>query len=154
MRVVIQRVSRASVRVDGEIVGEIGQGALILVGVRVGDTEDDVRYLAGKITGLRIFADGDKHFENSLMETGGSALVVSQFTLYADTRKGRRPSFVEAAQPAEAKRLYELLVSELRNQGLTVETGRFGAMMDVEPVNDGPVTIIIESEDRQRARRG
>ena len=154
MRVVIQRVSRASVRVDGEIIGEIGQGALILAGVKDGDTEDDVRYIAGKIPNLRIFADGDKHFESSITETGGSALVVSQFTLYADTRKGRRPSFVEAAQPAEAERLYELLVAELRNQGLTVETGRFGAMMDVELVNDGPVTIIIDSEDRQRARRG
>ena len=154
MRVVIQRVSRASVTVGGEVVGEIGQGALILAGVKDGDTEDDVRYIAGKIPNLRIFAAGDKHFESSVMETGGSALVVSQFTLYADTRKGRRPSFVEAAQPAEAERLYELLVSELRNQRLTVETGRFGAMMDVELVNDGPVTIIIDSEDRQRARRG
>ncbi len=154
MRVVIQRVSRASVRVDGETIGEIEHGALILVGVRDGDTEDDVRYIAGKIPGLRIFADGAKHFENSLMETGGSALVVSQFTLYADTRKGRRPSFIEAAQPVEAERLYELLVNELRSQGLTVETGRFGAMMDVELVNNGPVTIIIDSEDRQRTRRG
>ena len=154
MRVVIQRVSRASVRVDGVIVGEIGQGALILAGVKDDDTEDDVRYIAGKIPNLRIFAAGEKHFESSVMEAGGSALVVSQFTLYADTRKGRRPSFVEAAQPGEAERLYELLVSELRNQGLTVETGRFGAMMDVELVNDGPVTIIIDSEDRQRARRG
>ncbi|MYD36713.1 MAG: D-tyrosyl-tRNA(Tyr) deacylase [Dehalococcoidia bacterium] len=154
MRVVIQRVSRASARVDAEIVGEIGQGALILAGVKDGDTEDDVRYLAGKIPNLRIIADGDKHFESSVMETGGSALVVSQFTLYADTRKGRRPSFLEAAQPAEAERLYELLVTELRGQGLTVETGRFGAIMDVELVNDGPVTIIIDSADRQRARRG
>lgn len=154
MRVVIQRVSQASVRVDGEIIGQTGHGALILAGVRDGDTEEDVRYLAGKIPGLRIFADGESHFQNSVAETGGSVLVVSQFTLYADTRKGRRPSFVEAAQPAEAERLYELLVSELREHGLTVETGRFGAMMDVELVNDGPVTIIIDSEDRQRARRG
>ncbi len=154
MRVVIQRVSRASVSVDGGIIGQIGHGALILAGVKDGDTKDDVRYLAGKITGLRIFADGESHFHNSVIETGGSVLVVSQFTLYADTRKGRRPSFVEAAQPAEAERLYELLISELRNQGLTVETGRFGAMMNVELVNDGPVTIIIDSEDRQRARRG
>lgn len=154
MRVVIQRVSRASVSVDGGIIGQIGHGALILAGVKDGDTEDDVRYLAGKITGLRIFADGESHFQNSVTETGGSVLVVSQFTLYADTRKGRRPSFVEAAQPAEAERLYELLISELRNQGLTVETGRFGAMMNVELVNEGPVTIIIDSEDRQRARRG
>ena len=155
MRVVIQRVLRASVRVDGEIIGEIGAGALVLAGVREGDIEDDVRYLAGKISGLRIFADGDKHFERSITETGGALLVVSQFTLYADTRKGRRPSFIEAAPPAEAERLYELLVSELRGQGLTtVETGRFGAMMDVELVNVGPVTVIIDSEDRQRARRG
>ncbi len=153
MRVVIQRVSSASVRVDGEIIGQIGQGAVVLAGVKDGDTEDDVRYLAAKIPGLRIFADGESHFQNSVTETGGSVLVVSQFTLYADTRKGRRPSFVEAAQPPEAERLYELLVSELRNQGLAVETGRFGAMMDVELVNDGPVTIIIDSEDRQRARR-
>ncbi len=154
MRVVIQRVSRASVRVDGEIVGQIGQGALILAGVKDGDTEDEVRYIAGKIPNLRIFADGEKHFENSITDTGGSVLVVSQFTLYADTRKGRRPSFLEAAQPAKAERLYELLVSELRGQGMSVETGRFGAMMDVELVNDGPVTIIIDSEDRQWARRG
>ena len=154
MRVVIQRVSRASVSVDGGIIGQIGHGALILAGVKDGDTKDDVRYLVGKITGHRIFTDGESHFQNSVTETGGSVLVVSQFTLYADTRKGRRPSFVEAAQPAEAERLYELLVSELRNQGLTVETGRFGAMMDVELVNEGPVTIIIDSEDRQRARRG
>ena len=153
MRVVIQRVLRASVRVDGDIIGEIGPGALILAGVRMGDTEDDVRYLAGKISGLRIFADGDKHFERSITDAGGALLVVSQFTLYADTRKGRRPSFVEAAPPVEAERLYELLVSELRGQGLTVETGRFGAMMDVELVNAGPVTVIIDSEDRQRARR-
>ena len=153
MRIVIQRVSRASVRVDGEIIGQIEHGVLILAGVRDGDNEDDVRYLAGKIPGLRIFADSESHFQNSVTETGGSVLVVSQFTLYADTRKGRRPSFVQAAQPAEAERLYELLVSELREHGLTVETGRFGAMMDVESVNDGPVTIIIDSEDRQRARR-
>ena len=153
MRVVLQRVSRASVRVDGEIVGKIGHGALILAGVRDGDTEDDVSYLAGKIHNLRIFADGDKHFESSVTETDGSVLVVSQFTLYADTRKGRRPSFIGAAQPVEAERLYELLVTELRAKGLTVETGRFGAMMDVELVNDGPVTIIMDSEDRERARR-
>ncbi len=153
MRVVIQRVSRASVRVDGETIGQIEHGLLILAGVKDGDTEDDVRYLAGKIPGLRIFPDGESHFQDSVTETDGSVLVVSQFTLYADTRKGRRPSFVEAAQPAEAERLYELLVSELRNRGLTVETGRFGALMDVELVNDGPVTIIIDSEDRQRARR-
>ena len=153
MRVVIQRVLRASVRVGGEIVGDIGPGALVLAGVREGDTEDDVRYLAGKIAGMRIFADGDKHFERSVSETGGSLLVVSQFTLYADTRKGRRPSFAAAAQPTEAERLYELLVAELRGQGLRVETGRFGAMMEVEPVNDGPVTVIVDSEDRERARR-
>ena len=154
MRVVIQRVLRASVRVGGEIIGQIGPGALVLAGVREGDTEDDVRYLAGKIAGMRIFAGGDKHFERSVSETGGSLLVVSQFTLYADTRKGRRPSFVEAAPPAEAERLYELLAAELRGQGLRVETGRFGAMMEVELVNDGPVTVIVDSGERARARRG
>ena len=154
MRVVVQRVSRASVTVGGETVGEIGQGAVVLAGVREGDTEDDVRYLAGKIPGLRIFAEGDRHFETSLIDTGGSLLLVSQFTLHADTRKGRRPSFTEAARPEEAERLYDLLVSELRGQGLTVETGRFGAVMDVELVNAGPVTIIMDSEDRERARRG
>ena len=153
MRVVIQRVSRASVRIDQDIVGQIEHGALVLVGVRNGDTEDDVRYLVGKIPGLRIFAKDDKHFEASLVETGGALLVVSQFTLHADTRKGRRPSFTQAAAPAEAERLYDLFVEELRGQGLTVETGRFGAMMDVELVNEGPVTIIIDSEDRQRPRR-
>ena len=153
MRVVIQRVSRACVRVDGDIVGEVGHGALILAGVKDGDTDEDARYLAGKIAGLRIFAAGEKHFERSAAESGGAVLVVSQFTLYADTRKGRRPNFSLAARPGEAERLYNLLVSELRTQGLVVETGRFGAMMDVELVNEGPVTVIIDSEDRQRARR-
>ncbi len=153
MRVVIQRVSRASARVDREVVGEITDGALILIGVRAGDTEDDVLYLSGKIAGLRIFADGNRDFERSVSESGCSLLIVSQFTLYADTRKGRRPSFMDAAQPAEAEGLYDLLVSELQGRGLKVETGRFGAMMDIELVNAGPVTMIVDSEDRQRSRR-
>ncbi len=154
MRVVIQRVSRARVSAGGEMIGEIGAGALILAGVRTDDTEDDARYLAGRIAELRIFPDADRHFERSVKETGGALLVVSQFTLYADTRRGRRPSFTEAAPPAEAERLYETLMTELRAHGLEVRAGRFGAVMDVELVNAGPVTIILDSADRLRARRG
>ena len=153
MRALIQRVSHASVRVGENIVGSIGVGALVLVGVRSGDTEEDARYLAEKIAGLRIYPDGERHFERSLSDIGGGLLVVSQFTLYGDTRKGRRPSFAQAAHPDEAEPLINYLVQELRGLGAPVETGRFGALMKVELVNSGPVTLMIESEDRQRARR-
>ena len=153
MRALLQRVSRASVRVDDEIVGSIGAGALVLVGVQTGDTEEDARYLGGKIAGLRIYPDGERRFEKSLGDIGGSLLIVSQFTLYGDTRKGRRPSFVQAAPPDEAERLIDYLIQEVRNLGAQAETGRFGAMMEVELVNSGPVTLMIDSDDRNRARR-
>ena len=153
MRALIQRVSHASVRVGEEIVGSIGVGALVLAGVRSSDTEEDARFLAGKIVGLRIYPDGERHFEQSLSDIDGALLVVSQFTLYGDTRKGRRPSFAQAAHPDEAKPLIDYLVQQLRGLGAPVETGRFGAMMEVELVNSGPVTLMIESENRQRVLR-
>ena len=154
MRALLQRVSRASVRVGDEIVGSIGAGALVLVGVQNGDAEEDARYLAAKIAGLRIYPDGERRFERSLSDIGGSLLIVSQFTLYGDTRKGRRPSFAQAAPPDDAERLIDYLIQEVRNLGEHVETGRFGAMMEVELVNSGPVTLMIDSDDRNRARRG
>ncbi len=154
MRALLQRVSRASVRVGDEIVGSIGAGALVLAGVQTGDTEEDARYLAAKIAGLRIYPDGERRFERSLSDIGGSLLIVSQFTLYGDTRKGRRPSFAQAAPPDDAERLIDYLIQEIRNLGAQVETGRFGAMMEVELVNSGPVTLMIDSDDRNRTRRG
>ena len=154
MRALLQRVSRASVRVGDVIVGSIGAGALVLVGVQTGDAEEDARYLAGKIAGLRIYTDGERHFERSLSDVGGSLLIVSQFTLYGDTRKGRRPSFAQAAPADDAERLIDYLIQEVRNLGAQVETGRFGAMMEVELVNSGPVTLMIDSDDRNRARLG
>jgi len=144
MRAVIQRVSKASVTVDGEVVGRIGQGLVVLVGVADGDGEEQARFLANKIANLRIFSDGDGKFNLSALDVGGEALVVSQFTLYGDASKGRRPSFVRAAQPEIAEPLIERFASFLRAEGLHVETGLFGAMMMVEIHNDGPVTIILE----------
>lgn len=148
MRLLIQRVSRASVTVDSRITGDIGPGLLVLLGVRHGDTDEDARYLASRISRLRIFNDADGKMNLSVEDTGGSALVVSQFTLHADTRKGNRPSYGHAAEPALAERLYELFVAELR--GLLgdgrVATGEFAAMMDVALVNDGPVTIMLKSK--------
>ena len=146
MRVVIQRVSRAKVSVDGEITGEIGRGILILLGVSREDSENAALYLLEKTLNLRIFEDVDSKMNLSLLDIKGELLVVSQFTLYGDARKGRRPSFIEAAAPVEAKRLYEYFVSEARKQLAKVETGRFQAMMDVELVNDGPVTILLDSD--------
>jgi D-tyrosyl-tRNA(Tyr) deacylase len=143
MRAVIQRVSRAAVRVDGAVVGEIGAGLLVLLGVADGDGVAEAARLAAKVARLRIFADDLGRFDRSVQEVGGGVLVVSQFTLLADTAKGNRPSFTAAAQPAEAERLYELFSAALRELGLTVEQGVFGAMMDVELVNDGPVTIVL-----------
>jgi D-tyrosyl-tRNA(Tyr) deacylase len=145
MRVVLQRVSRAKVMVEGETVGEIGEGILILLGVTHNDTEKDTNYLLEKTLNLRIFEDAGGKMTLSLLNTKGELLVVSQFTLYADVRKGRRPSFIEAALPEKANELYELFVKEARKQIKKVETGRFQAMMDVELVNDGPVTIIVDS---------
>jgi D-tyrosyl-tRNA(Tyr) deacylase len=145
MRAVLQRVSRAKVSVDGEEVGEIGKGILVLLGVSREDTEKDTIYVLEKTLNLRIFEDAEGKMNLSLLDTEGELLLVSQFTLYADVRKGRRPSFIEAALPGKANELYELFVREARKQIKKVETGRFQAMMNVELVNDGPVTIIIDS---------
>ena len=146
MRIVIQRVSRAKVSVESEIVGEIGRGILVLLGVADGDSEKDAVYLLEKTINLRIFENADSKMNLSLLDIKGELLVVSQFTLYGDARKGRRPSFIKAASPAEANRLYEFFVTEARKQIAKVETGKFQAMMDVELVNDGPVTILLDSE--------
>lgn len=145
MRAVLQRVKRAKVTVDGETTGEIETGILLLLGVGSNDVETDASQLVDKILNLRIFDDVDGKMNRSLVDVGGGLLVVSQFTLYADTRKGRRPSYIDAAAPDDANRLYEFFVAEARKILGKVETGRFQAMMDVELVNDGPVTIILES---------
>lgn len=146
MRAVLQRVSRAKVSVDSEIVGEIGRGILVLLGISGADTEKDAIYLLEKTLNVRIFEDAGEKMNLSLLDVKGELLVVSQFTLYGDARKGRRPSFVEAAAPEKANSLYELFASEARRQIETVQTGRFQAMMDVELVNDGPVTILLDSK--------
>jgi D-tyrosyl-tRNA(Tyr) deacylase len=148
---VIQRVRYARVVVDGEVVGEIGQGFLVLLGVGKDDTEDDVRYTATKIAGMRVFTDAEGKFNLALEDVGGSVLLVSQFTLLADTRKGRRPSFIDAAPPEPAERMVERCAGLLREAGIPVETGRFGAHMEVELLNDGPVTIVLDSRERGRA---
>lgn len=145
MRAVLQRVSRAKVTVDNTLVGEIGPGLLVLLGITHDDTTKQVQWLAEKIVHLRIFPDEQDKMNRSLLDVAGSLLVVSQFTLYGDCAKGRRPSFIDAAPPEIAIPLYESYVDALRELGATVETGRFGAMMDVELVNDGPVTLILES---------
>lgn len=144
MRLVIQRVKRASVSVDGQIVGRCGHGLCILAGVRVGDTEAEAKWLAAKVAGLRIFEDDQGKMNRSIVDAGGSALVISQFTLYADARKGRRPSFVDAELPDKAEPLVVKFVEFLRAEGVPAETGVFGALMLVEIHNDGPVTIILE----------
>ena len=144
MRVVLQRVSRAAVRIDGQTVGAIGHGFVVLAGFAPADGEDALAWMADKIAGLRIFADAEGKMNLPLAEVGGAVLVISQFTLYGDAAKGRRPSFMGAAPPLEAEALYDRFVAMLRERSLAVETGRFGAMMDVELVNDGPVTLILE----------
>jgi D-tyrosyl-tRNA(Tyr) deacylase len=144
MRIVLQRVSRARVTVDGRVTGEIGRGLLLLAGFTDGDTEDALAWMADKVVGLRIFPDDEGKMNRSVEEIDGALLVVSQFTLYGDTRKGRRPSFVDAARPEIAIPLYERFLQMLRATGRPVRTGEFGAMMDVELVNDGPVTLILE----------
>jgi D-tyrosyl-tRNA(Tyr) deacylase len=144
MRIVLQRVSRARVTVAGRVTGEIGRGLLLLAGFTDADTEDALAWMAEKAVGLRIFPDDEGKMNRSVAEAGGALLVVSQFTLYGDARKGRRPSFVDAARPETAIPLYERFVELLRRTGLEVATGEFGAMMDVELVNDGPVTLILE----------
>jgi|ERR1043166_8964731 D-tyrosyl-tRNA(Tyr) deacylase len=147
MRAVIQRVSRAKVTVDRKVVGEIGQGLLVLLGVTHSDDEKTGDYLVDKIVNLRIFSDASGKMNLSLADTSGEMLVVSQFTLYGDTRRGRRPSFIEAASGENANRLYEYFVAKARESVKRVATGEFGAMMDVELVNDGPVTIILDSKN-------
>jgi D-tyrosyl-tRNA(Tyr) deacylase len=154
MRVVLQRVSRASVTVDGEIVGSIGPGLLLLVGAGHGDTTEEAQRLATKCAEMRIFNDAEGKFNRSLLEAEGEALVVSQFTLLADVRKGRRPSFTRAAAPEIAEPLVEAFAKCLRDLGVTTKTGRFGAHMDVDLLNDGPVTIVVDSGDLDRPRRG
>jgi D-tyrosyl-tRNA(Tyr) deacylase len=144
VRVVLQRVSRAAVRIDGQTVGTIGHGFVVLAGFAPADGEDALAWMADKIAGLRIFADAEGKMNLPLAEVGGAVLVISQFTLYGDAAKGRRPSFMGAAPPLEAEALYDRFVAMLRERSLAVETGRFGAMMDVELVNDGPVTLILE----------
>lgn len=146
MRVVVQRTKKASVTVDGEIVGSIPFGLMLLVGVTHDDTESDAAYVAEKIANLRIFEDENGKMNDSVLDKGGHILSVSQFTLYGDCRKGRRPNFMDAARPEYAQQMYELFNKELEQKGLHVETGIFGAMMEVELVNDGPVTLLIESK--------
>lgn len=146
MRAVVQRVSRAQVTIEGRVNGEIGAGAVILLGVGREDESADANYLADKIGNMRIFADVEGKMNRSLLEIGGSALVISQFTLYGDTRGGRRPGFTRAAPPEIANRLYEEFVAALRRLGLRVETGIFQSYMAVELVNDGPTTILLDSE--------
>jgi D-aminoacyl-tRNA deacylase len=146
MRAVIQRVSRAKVTVKGEITGEIGRGLLVLLAVGHEDTEASADYLADKVAGLRIFEDDGGKMNRAVGEVGGAVLAVSQFTLYGDVRKGKRPSFDDAAPPQKARALYEHFLQRLRGTGLRCETGRFQEMMEVELVNDGPVTILLDSE--------
>jgi D-aminoacyl-tRNA deacylase len=145
MKAVLQRVTRATVEVDGEVVGRIGAGLLVLLGVAKDDGEHDLRYIIEKVQTLRIFADREGKMNLSLSDVGGALLVVSQFTLLGDTTKGRRPGFDLAAPPAEARALYNQAVDRLQAAGVTVDTGRFGAQMQVELVNDGPVTFLLDS---------
>ena len=146
MRAVVQRVTRAQVRVAGDVVGGIESGLVVLVGVAVDDDEADAASLARKIASLRIFRDDDGNMNRDVMESRGSVLVISQFTLHGDVRKGRRPSFIAAARPEQAEPLYERVVAELGAQGVATATGRFGATMAVELVNDGPVTILLDTK--------
>jgi len=146
MRAVVQRVKEARVTVDGEVVGRIGRGLLVLLGVGVGDGDTEAASMAEKVANLRIFADEKGQMNLSVLDVAGEALVVSQFTLLGDARRGRRPSYIDAAQPEEANRLYERFVEEARRLGLRVETGVFRAMMDVALVNEGPVTILLDSQ--------
>ncbi len=145
MRAVVQRVSEASVAVEGAVVGKIGPGLLVLLGVSTSDTEADADYLAEKIAGLRIFEDADGKMNRSLADVGGAVLAISQFTLYGDVRRGKRPSFDDAARPERARELYEHFVAQIRRRNLRCETGQFQAMMSVSLVNEGPVTILLDS---------
>lgn len=144
MRVVLQRVARAKVTIAGRVAGDIGRGFCLLVGFTHSDGADQVGWMADKVAGLRVFSDAEDKMNLALADVGGAVLVVSQFTLYGNTEKGRRPSFIDAARPEQAIPLYERFIAELRSRGLAVATGEFGAMMDVELVNDGPVTLVLE----------
>ena len=146
MRAVVQRVSRASVKVDGELIGQIAEGLLVLLGVGQEDSEPDAAYLAEKVAGLRIFEDDAGKMNRSVVDVDGAVLAVSQFTLFGDARKGKRPSFDDAARPERARELYECFVQRIRGLGLRCETGRFQEMMEVELVNEGPVTILLDSK--------
>lgn len=146
MKVVVQRSKAAQVTVDGTVVGKINKGYVLLVGITHEDKEEDAEYLAEKVAHLRIFEDENEKMNLSLLDVGGEILSVSQFTLYGDCRKGRRPNFMEAAKPEYAEKIYEQFNSFLRAKGIKVETGKFGAMMDVQLTNDGPVTLIVESK--------
>jgi D-tyrosyl-tRNA(Tyr) deacylase len=152
MRAVIQRVSQASVTVDGQVVGKIGRGLLMLLGIGGGDGSDEVALLADKVVNLRIFPDEDGRFDRSVLDIGGEVLVVSQFTLYADTRRGRRPSFSDAAPPEVAAPLVDSFAQALRARGLVVASGVFGAHMSVDLQNDGPVTIVLDSATLREPR--
>ncbi len=149
MRLVIQRVKKASVKIEGRINGDIDAGMLILVGIEHEDTKEDIEWLTKKVIALRIFPDEQNKMNLDIHSINGSILVVSQFTLHASTKKGNRPSYIKAAAPEKAMPLYELFIKELRQAGIHVETGEFGAMMDIELINDGPVTILIDSKNRE-----
>ena len=146
MRIILQRVKEASVKVDGEVIGRIGEGIVVLLGVGKEDEEHDVDYLVDKVVNLRIFEDEEGKMNNSVIDTGGEVLVVSQFTLYGDCRKGRRPSYDSAAPPELAEKLYELFVEKIKQRGINVQTGKFRAMMDVHLINSGPVTLNLDSK--------
>jgi len=148
MRAVVQRVSRAEVRIDGRVAGKIARGFVVLIGVAAGDNEADAAHLVDRIVGIRVFADDAGKMNLSIAQVEGELLVVSQFTLIADTNSGRRPSFIKAAAPEEARRLYDQFVSLARTRDVKVETGEFGATMEVDLVNDGPVTIILDSREK------
>ncbi len=154
MRALIQRVSRASVSVEGDRIASIGRGLVVFLGVGVADGEEEARYIADKVANLRIFDDAEGRFDGSAIDTGADLLVVSQFTLYGSTRKGRRPSFTQAAPPERAEPLVDRAVEMLREAGLAVAAGRFQAHMLVSLENDGPVTIMLDSDDRKLPRRG
>src|SRR5699024_8972673 len=147
LKAVVQRVSEANVTVDGEVIGEIDNGLMILLGITEGDTEKDIEVIVNKLINLRIFEDDAQKMNLSLLDTGGSILSISQFTLYGDVRKGRRPSFSKATPPAMAEKLYDAFNKYIKSAGVHVETGSFGAMMDVSLTNDGPVTFVVESID-------
>ena len=154
MRALVQRATEASVTVGDEVVGRIGRGLVVLLGVSSSDGEDEARFISDKTLNLRIFPDDEGRFDRSVVDIGGELLVVSQFTLYGDTRRGRRPSFTDAAPPEQASSLVDRTVALLAESGLRVETGRFQACMAVSLVNDGPVTIMLDTADRERPRRG